>query len=208
MEPAANTELSVGLTPSLVPPGAPVDGRRIDELVERASEADQAFREHSRSVAEISVRVGRELRLVKRALELLELAAIVHDLGKIVVPAEIIAKPGALDESEWRAMRSHPAAGAELLEPCAAPPEVLAIVRSHHERWDGAGYPDGLKGSEIPLGARIIAVADAYCAMIEARPYRAPRRLAAARAELLAQAGRQFDATCAQAAYRVTAVAG
>jgi putative nucleotidyltransferase with HDIG domain len=208
MEPAANTELSVGCTPSLVPPGAPVDGRRIDELVERASEADRSFREHSRSVAQISVRVGRELRLDTPTLELLELAAVVHDLGKIVVPAEIISKPGALSDSEWQAMRSHPAAGAELLAPCEAPPEVIEIVRSHHERWDGAGYPDGLKGAQIPLGARIIAVADAYCAMIEARPYRAPRRPAAARAELLAQAGRQFDATCAQAAYRVTAAAG
>jgi HD-GYP domain-containing protein (c-di-GMP phosphodiesterase class II) len=124
------------------------------------------------------------------------------------VPPEIITKPGALDADEWTAMRNHPAAGADLLEPCDAPNEVIEIVRSHHERWDGAGYPDGLKGHEIPLGARIIAVADAYCAMLEARPYRAPLRVSAARGELLAQAGRQFDAACAQAAYRVTAASG
>jgi len=208
MEPAANTELPVGCTPSLLPAGHRVDGRRIDELVDLACTTDRSFREHSLSVAEISVRVGRELLLEQRELELLELAAVVHDLGKVCVPAEIIAKPGQLDEDEWAAMRSHPAAGAELLEPCEAPPEVIEIVRSHHERWDGAGYPDGLKGRQIPLGARIIAVADAYCAMLEARPYRAPLRPAAARAELLAQAGRQFDAACAQAAYRVTAAAG
>ena len=206
---AANTELSVGCTPGLLPAGHRLDATRVDALLERAAAADRSFREHSRSVAEISVLVGRELRLDARQLELLELAALVHDLGKLNVPPEIIVKPGELDESEWQAMRSHPAAGAELLEPCAAPREVLEIVRSHHERWDGAGYPDGLKGQEIPLGARIIAVADAYCAMIEQRPYRAPRRPSAARAELLAQAGRQFDAACAQAAYRVTAaVAG
>ena len=136
------------------------------------------------------MRVGRELRLSKSELELLELAAVVHDLGKLCVPPEIISKPGALDTDEWTAMRNHPSAGADLLEPCEAPTEVLEIVRSHHERWDGAGYPDGLKGTEIPLGARIIAVADAYCAMLETRPYRAPLRASAARAELLAQAER------------------
>jgi HD-GYP domain-containing protein (c-di-GMP phosphodiesterase class II) len=196
MKSAAKTDVSIGYE---------VDGRRLDALVEDACAADETFREHSRNVAAISVRVGRELGLSARELRLLELAAEVHDLGKLVVPAEIITKPGALDEREWKAMRRHPAAGAELLAPCDAPAEVLAIVRSHHERWDGAGYPDGLRGPEIPLGARILAVADAYCAMIEARPYRTSRRPAAARAELLAQAGRQFDAACAHAACRVTA---
>src|SRR5690348_10581887 len=205
MKTAAKTDVSVGYSNGLVPAGHGVDARRLEALMEDACAADVAFREHSRSVAEISVRVGRELGLGKQELALLELAAAVHDLGKLAVPAEIIAKAGALDESEWTAMHKHPAAGADLLGPCDAPAEVLEIVRSHHERWDGAGYPDGLRGPEIPLGARILAVADAYCAMIEARPYRASRRPAAARAELLAQAGRQFDAACAQAAYRVTA---
>jgi putative nucleotidyltransferase with HDIG domain len=208
METAAKTDVSVGCTAGLVPTGHGVDARRLEALMEDACAVDEAFREHSRSVATISMRVGRELGLGERELGLLELAAAVHDLGKLAVPAAIIAKPGALDEAEWTAMRKHPDAGAELLEPCDTPTEVLEIVRSHHERWDGAGYPEGLKGAEIPLGARILAVADAYCAMIEARPYRASRRPAAARAELLAQAGRQFDAACAQAAYRVTAVAG
>jgi putative nucleotidyltransferase with HDIG domain len=139
MESAAKTELPMGCIPSVVHAGHRVDSRRIDELLERASATDRMFRKHSRSVAEISVLVGRELRLAERELELLELAALVHDLGKLRVPPEIIVKPGALDEAEWQAMRSHPAAGAEILEPCDAPPEVLEIVRSHHERWDGAG---------------------------------------------------------------------
>jgi putative nucleotidyltransferase with HDIG domain len=208
MKTAAKTEVRVGCTTGLVPSGHGVDARRLDALVEDACAVDETFLTHSRNVAAISVRVGRELGLGERELQLLELAAAVHDLGKLAVPAEIIGKPGALDEAEWTAMRRHPTAGAELLEPCDAPPEVLQIVRSHHERWDGAGYPDGLEGDEIPLGARILAVADAYCAMIESRPYRTTRRPAAARAELLAQAGRQFDAECAQAAYRVTASAG
>jgi putative nucleotidyltransferase with HDIG domain len=207
METAAKTDVSVGYTNGLAPAGHGVDARRLQALMEHACAADKAFREHSRSVAAISVLVGRELGLGKQELALLELAAAVHDLGKLAVPAEIIAKPGALDDAEWTAMRKHPAAGADLLEPCDAPAEVLEMVRSHHERWDGTGYPDGLKGPEIPFGARILAVADAYCAMIEARPYRATRRPAAARAELLAQAGRQFDAACAQAAYRITASA-
>ena len=207
MESAADHQVIVyGTTP--VAAGYGIDGRLINALVEQASETDEAFLEHSRNVAEVSVRVGCELRLSERELELLELAAVVHDLGKLCVPPEIISKPGALDADEWTVMRNHPAAGADLLEPCATPAEVLAIVRSHHERWDGAGYPDGLKGTEIPLGARIIAVADAYCAMLETRPYRAPLRVSAARAELLSQAGRQFDAACAQAAYRVTTASG
>jgi len=208
MKSAASTHQATGYRTSRVPGGYGVDSRLVDALFERACETDDAFLEHSQSVADISVRVGRELRLSEQELELLELAAIVHDLGKLCVPPEIITKPGALDADEWTAMRNHPAAGADLLEPCDAPSEVIEIVRSHHERWDGAGYPDGLKGHEIPLGARIIAVADAYCAMLEARPYRAPLRVSAARGELLAQAGRQFDAACAQAAYRVTAASG
>jgi putative nucleotidyltransferase with HDIG domain len=195
---AAKTAGGVGCSPTPA----------LDALIERACSNDRGFREHSENVAAISVHVGRELRLGDRDLELLELAAAVHDVGKLCVPATILAKAGPLDQEEWAAMRAHPAAGAVLLEPCEAPPEVLEIVRSHHERWDGAGYPDGLRGERIPLGARIIAVADAYCAMIESRPYRPPRRPAAARAELLAQAGRQFDSVCAQATYRVTAPTG
>jgi two-component system cell cycle response regulator len=179
----------------------------IQALLDRAGAADRAFREHSLNVAAISLRVGEALGLGHSELGLLRLAAAVHDVGKLAVPAEIIAKPGPLDEAEWTAMRLHPAAGAEMLEPCATPPEVLAIVRSHHERWDGTGYPEGLAGEQIPLGARIIAVVDAYCAMVETRPYRLPRQPAHAREELLAHSGSQFDPACAQAAYRVTAAA-
>ena len=188
-----------------LPTDGEVDEDRVGALVDRAAAADETFREHALNVAGISVRIGRELGVRKTELDLLAFAAAVHDVGKLCVDPEIIAKPGALDDDEWSAMRRHPTAGAALLEPTGAPAEVLDIVRSHHERWDGRGYPEGLEGAKSPLGARIIAVADAYCAMVESRPYRRPRRPTAARAELLAQAGKQFDATCAQAAYRVTA---
>jgi HD-GYP domain-containing protein (c-di-GMP phosphodiesterase class II) len=179
---------------------------RIRDLFEQAATADATFREHSEHVADLSVRVGQALGLDGEELQVLGLAAVVHDVGKLSVDPEILAKPSALDEDEWESMRGHPAAGAALLEPCAAPPEVLEIVRSHHERWDGAGYPDGLAGENIPLGARIIAVVDSYCAMVESRPYRPPRGPTSARAELLAGAGTQFDAHCARAAYRLVAV--
>jgi two-component system cell cycle response regulator len=182
--------------------------RRVGDLFERASSMDTTFRLHSRNVAVLSSRIGTELGIDGRELELLTLAASVHDVGKLSVPARILAKAGPLDDEEWEAMRRHPAVGADLLAACAAPSDVLRIVRSHHERWDGGGYPDGLAGETIPHAARIVAVVDAYCAMVEQRPYRPPRRPAQARAELLAGAGNQFDAECARVAHDVVAATG
>jgi putative nucleotidyltransferase with HDIG domain len=185
-----------------------VAGQSIGGLLERAAAVDPTFRLHSENVAALSSLVGRALGLGSRALELLELAAAVHDVGKLSVPPEILTKPGQLDDEDWRAVRGHPAAGAALLDSCGAEAEVVSIVRSHHERWDGGGYPDGLAGTAIPVGARIVAVVDAYCAMVESRPYRPPRPPTHARAELLAEAGRQFDAEYARAAYRIVAGRG
>jgi putative two-component system response regulator len=104
-------------------------------------------------------------------------------------------------------MRRHPDEGARLLAPYVPSAGVLEIIRSHHERWDGAGYPEGLIREEIPLGARIVAVVDAFCAMVEPRPYRPTLDAEEARSELLAQAGRQFDPTCAEQAHRLTGIA-
>jgi putative nucleotidyltransferase with HDIG domain len=170
-----------------------------------ARERDSVSYEHAGNVAALAVDIGEELGLRTRELAVLGFAATVHDVGKAAVPMKVIEKAGPLDAREWTAMRRHPAVGAAMLASSGAPPEVVAAVRSHHERWDGSGYPLGLRGADIPLFARIIAVADAFWAMIEPRPYRASSTAAGARAELLAHAGSQFDVTCARAATRVTA---
>jgi HD-GYP domain-containing protein (c-di-GMP phosphodiesterase class II) len=191
---------------SVTEPTEPRPGKpsALEALFARASACDVAFRAHALRVASLSVRVGAAMGLKPSELETLELAAKLHDVGKLTVSAGILAKPGPLDENEWAAMRRHPAAGARLLAPHIPSAEVLGIVRSHHERWDGAGYPEGLSAEQIPLGARIVAVVDAFCAMIEPRPYRPCLDRRAARAELVAQAGRQFDPACAEAAHRLT----
>ena len=183
----------------------PSYGPSVDALLARASAIDATFGIHAAKVAALSVRVARELGLGRDEVELLGLAAAVHDVGKLEVEPAIITKPSALNDEEWGSMRRHPSVGADLLQACEVPSSVAAIVRSHHERWDGAGYPDGLSGNAIPLGARIVAVADAYIAMLEERPYRPPLDPREARAELLAQAGRQFDPVCAEATCRVVA---
>jgi HD-GYP domain-containing protein (c-di-GMP phosphodiesterase class II) len=179
----------------------------VEALFTRASACDRLFRTHALQVALLSVRIGTALGLRPRELQTLELAAKLHDVGKLAVPRSILAKPGPLDDEEWTVVRSHPAEGARLLAPYVPSDDVLAIVRSHHERWDGAGYPEGLREEEIPLGARIVAVVDAFCAMIEPRPYRLARNEDAARAELLAEAGRQFDPACAEQARRLSRAA-
>jgi putative nucleotidyltransferase with HDIG domain len=181
--------------------------RKIDGLIDRAAAADSSFRAHSGRVTALAVRIGRELGLSSEELDLLEIGAAAHDVGKLAVPAEIISKPGPLVASEWRAIHDHPAAGAKLVAACGAPTSVVEIVHGHHERWDGHGYPSRRREAETALGARIVAVADAYCAMIEPRPYRIARAPQAARDQLLAHAGTQFDPKCAAAAWRVTAPA-
>ena len=189
---------------SIIPRSEP---SAVEALFSRASAADILFRSHALRVAALSVRIGAAMGLGPAELETLERAAKLHDVGKLRVPRSILAKPGPLDDEEWTAMRSHPAEGARLLAPYVPSTDLLAIIRSHHERWDGAGYPEGLSGEEIPLGARIVAVVDAFCAMIEPRPYRPSLDADAARSELLAQSGRQFDPACAEQAHRLTGAA-
>jgi len=137
--------------------------------------------------------VGRKLGLDDSAQRDLRYGAIFHDIGKIAIPDAVLNKPAALDEGEFELIRRHPVIGAEILAPVPFLSAVREVVRHDHERWDGAGYPDGLKGEEIPLGARIVLVVDAYHAMVSDRPYRRAMHEAAARAELLAHAGTQFD---------------
>jgi cyclic di-GMP phosphodiesterase len=176
----------------------------LERLVAKAEHADPSLRLHSRNVARLSLEIGRALYLPQRELTMLVFAAAVHDIGKMSVPSSVLGKPGSLEPWERRAVQRHPVEGQRLLRPHVQSTELLAIVRSHHERWDGEGYPDRLATEQIPLGARIVAVADAFTAMVEPRPYREPLSRALARAELLERAGDQFDPLCARAGFSVT----
>jgi putative two-component system response regulator len=175
----------------------------LARLVAKAEFADPSLRLHSHNVARLSLAIGRALYLPQRMLAMLVFAAAVHDIGKVAVPSSVLAKPGPLEAWERLAIQRHPE-GQRLLKSHVHSPELLAIVRSHHERWDGDGYPDGLAAEQIPLGARIVAVADAFTAMVEPRPYREPLSGDLARTELLDQAGHQFDPICARAGFSVT----
>lgn len=118
---------------------------------------------------------------------------LLHDIGKVGIPERLLTKQGPLNESEWTVMRKHPVVGAHIVTPIRVLGDAVDVVRFHHERFDGNGYPHGLKGKEIPLSARIFAVVDAYDAMTSDRPYRAARRPDEAIEELEANAGTQFD---------------
>lgn len=132
--------------------------------------------------------------LPRREQEKLVLGCMLHDVGKIMIPTSILDAPARLNEQEWRLMKLHPCIGAELLAQLpAVPPEIIGAVRSHHERWDGRGYPDGLKEDEIPLSARICCVADAFDSMATDRPYQSKRPVEDAMKELHMNAGAQFD---------------
>jgi len=160
---------------------------------------DRYTRSHTHGVADLAVAVGQQLELDPEELRTLELGALLHDIGKIRIPESILNKPGQLTAEEWELMKTHPVVGEQILRPIRSLRSMLPIVRSHHERWVGNGYPDGTNGDRIPLGARIVAVCDAYGAMTEKRPYREALRPAAAQAELRACSGTQFDPTCVDA---------
>ena len=154
---------------------------------------DDSTAEHARDVADIAGRLGVRLGLDEDQVRAVRYAALLHDIGKIAIRTEILTKPGPLTASERTEMERHSAIGAELLQRIAFFENVHPIVRSAHERWDGAGYPDRLAGEAIPLGARIVSVCDAYHAMTSDRPYRAAMLAADAVAELRRCAGTQFD---------------
>jgi putative nucleotidyltransferase with HDIG domain len=159
-------------------------------------EADDPYTggEHSRGVVVLALAVGRQLGLDARAQRDLEFGALLHDIGKLRTPDEILNKPGPLTEDEWAIIRRHPIDGQAMLDRIGgALSHVGRIVRAHHERWDGGGYPDGLRGEQIPLAARIIAVSDAFSAMTTDRPYRRACSVDAALTDLRDCAGTQFD---------------
>ena len=154
---------------------------------------DNVTQGHARRVSEIASVVAWQMGLRKEQLRQIEKAAILHDIGKIGVADAVLSKPGPLDESEWEEMKRHPELGRQVLNGIAFLRDAAEVVYAHHERWDGQGYPCGLKGEEIPLGARIFAVVDAYSAMTSHRPYRKAIPHSKAVDEILRNAGSQFD---------------
>lgn len=165
----------------------------IDALVRALEAQDMYTSGHALSIADLARRVGRVLGLDPDALRDVEHAAVLHDIGKIGIPSELLRKRGPLSSGEREHMRAHPEIGARILEPVERLRQLAPLVRFSHERWDGSGYPDGLAGEAIPLGARIIAVCDAFDAMVSDRPYRGGRSTADALEELRSHAGTQFD---------------
>ncbi|HEY6836035.1 MAG TPA: HD domain-containing phosphohydrolase [Gaiellaceae bacterium] len=163
---------------------------------------DAVTSQHTEEVVRLAVAVAAELDLDLDAVRNVELGAVLHDIGKVRVPESILNKRGPLTDEEWKVMRTHPEVGEHILRPIQSLNAILPIVRHHHERWDGAGYPDRLSGRAIPLGARIVSVCDAYRAMTEDRPYRAALSKKEARKELHEGAGGQFDPDCVEAMIR------
>jgi HD-GYP domain-containing protein (c-di-GMP phosphodiesterase class II) len=149
---------------------------------------------HSTRLAEWGVRVARDLGLGEERLHDIEIAALLHDIGKIGIPDAILRHPGPLSDADWQLMRKHPEYGWAIVRLFADFDRASLFVLHHHERWDGAGYPAGLKGTEIPVGARIVAVIDAFDAMTANRPYRRGLKLDEAIKRLVDGRGAQFDA--------------
>jgi HD-GYP domain-containing protein (c-di-GMP phosphodiesterase class II) len=166
---------------------------QVRDLVQAIDAHDGYTAGHSEEVVEWSCMVGERLRLSLPDVLELELGALLHDLGKVRLPEAILRKPGALNREERTLVNRHPVWGAEFLERVPGLEPVATIVRFHHERWDGTGYPDGLRRDRIPVASRIIAVCDAYQAMTSHRAYRAALPPAAAASQLCAGAGTQFD---------------
>ena len=155
---------------------------------------DEYTRGHSDRVAALARRLALEAGLTMRQADVIAQSGLLHDLGKIGVPEHILRKPGPLTQEEWAVMRRHPVTGSQIVAPIESFAEGALIVRHHHEREDGSGYPDGLSGESIPLGARVVAVADVYDALTSERPYRRALTHAEALERLTAEAGRTLDA--------------
>jgi diguanylate cyclase (GGDEF)-like protein/putative nucleotidyltransferase with HDIG domain len=174
----------------------------LDAMVTAVDNKDRYTRRHSEDVTEYALWIAEELGLSDETMRVIRVGGLLHDVGKIGVPDEILRKPGGLTPEEWEVMRRHPQLGALIVAGVPGMEGILDIVRYHHERWDGQGYPDGRSGEEIPLLGRILAVADAFSAMTTDRPYRKGMNWNAALDEVRRNAGTQFDPTLAYAFLR------
>ncbi len=167
--------------------------RTIEALALAIDAKDHTTHDHLQRVRVYALEIGKELGLNESELESLKAAALLHDIGKLAVPEHIINKPGRLTAEEFEKMKIHPVVGAEILERVAFPYPVVPIVRSHHEKWDGSGYPDGLRGEQIPVGARILTAVDCLDAMASDRQYRRALPLDQAMEHVAKLAGKDFD---------------
>ncbi|MCK4519819.1 MAG: HD-GYP domain-containing protein [Candidatus Omnitrophica bacterium] len=172
---------------------AEIDTIAVLILTEEAK--DPYTRGHSKRVAQYSAAMGKAMGFSEEKQSVIERAGILHDLGKIGIGDNILNKPGKLNEEEWKIMKSHPQRALEILEPLKFLPAEKEIVLHHHERYAGGGYPDGIKGEDIPLGGRIMAVADTFDAMNSARPYRKSLSKEAILSELKRVSGDQLDSS-------------
>ncbi len=176
----------------------------IEALADTVDRRDTSTAQHSERVASYTRQIIDELGTIRFAeSEAIILAARVHDLGKIAIPDAVLLKPGRLDEGEYWLMRQHPVVGDDILRQLAIYKDSLGVLRHHHERYDGTGYPDGIKGDDIPLGARIVAIADSYDVMTSDRPYARARSVREAKEELLWCKGTHFDPKLVDAFMRV-----
>jgi putative nucleotidyltransferase with HDIG domain len=167
--------------------------RTIEALALAIEAKDDTTAAHLKRVQVYAAEIAKALNLSDSEIRALEAASLLHDIGKLAVPEHIINKPGRLTPEEFEKMKIHPVVGADILERVRFPYPVVPIVRSHHECWDGRGYPDGLKGEEIPIGARILSVVDCFDALASDRPYRKAMPAAKALALIKSLAGTQFD---------------
>jgi putative two-component system response regulator len=171
----------------------------IESIVLTLHAKDEYTEDHSRRVSTRATAIARKLSLPEEEVENIRLAALLHDIGKVGTNESVLHKPGKLSDEEGAHMRSHPLVAVSILEPIAALKGIIPYIKHVHEDYDGGGYPDGLKGEEIPLGARIIAVADVFDAMTTSRPYRHALDTEAVLAHLREGAGKQFDPVVVEA---------
>jgi len=146
--------------------------KSIQALVKLVEMRDPYTKKHSMKVSSVAVKLAKHMGLSKQYIETVRLAAILHDIGKLGVKEEILLKESTLTHDEYKAVKEHPSFGVDIIKPIPFLSEILPIIRHHHENFDGTGYPDCLKGEEIPLGSRIISIADVYDALMSDRAYR------------------------------------
>jgi putative nucleotidyltransferase with HDIG domain len=175
----------------------------LEGLANALEAKDPYTRGHSERVGRWSGRLALAVGLPAAEADMIAQAGLLHDIGKLGVPERVLGKPGPLEPGEWAVMRRHPVVGAQIVAPLEFFASAAQVIRHHHERTDGSGYPDGLAGPAIPLGARIVAVADVFDALTSDRPYRAALSPAAAAEVLLAESGRTLDADVVRAFLRL-----